>query len=139
MRSESELPRDLARRLDDLTDATGERPYGELVAETGALPPRAGLPACPTCGEAMAVRAVLTSDGGVAVAVRLFCDNAGDHKRGEGLQFVYELATRSLYLEAREPVEEQVCLTVPQFRRALARAADGEAIGEIVAEYQRRK
>lgn len=121
------VPRDLRTRLSELDDAAARRDYTDL--DVRALPDRDQLPDCPACGAALDVSAVFTSEGGVAVALRLRCPASADHDDRAGT-FVFEVATRQLY---RAPAEH-LTLTVAEFREALRRAAAGESVDDIVAE-----
>ena len=133
----SMVPRDLAGRIEELEDVF-EGEYGPLVGEVRSLPPRDQLPPCQLCGDTLQVSNVFVAESGVAIALRLACDNGANHEAGQGVTFIFELLTRELYPERRvaEDDERTVTLSVAEFSAALERAADGEPVEEIVAEYR---
>lgn len=133
----STVPRDLASRIEELDDVF-EGEYETLVGDVRSLPPREQLPACPLCGEPLQVQRVFAVDSGVAIALRLTCGNVAGHDSGQAITYIFELLTRELYPERREPVADEtpsLTLTVEEFRTALDRAAAGESVDSIVSDH----
>lgn len=133
----SQVPRDLYRRLSDLDEFEGgfESGSGTGVETLRALPDRDDLPDCPACASQLLVDRVYASGGGVAVAIRLQCANSSEHPSASVVTYVYEIATRQLYLEGRGPDDAgEFTLSVERYRRDLERAARGESIESILSD-----
>lgn len=132
----SQVPRDLRRRLVDLDVYEGEFESDTTGVETlRALPGRDELPDCPACTSRFQVDRVFASGGGVAVAIRLRCADSSGHDSGTVLTYIYEIATRQLYLEARQSDGTgKLTLSVAGYRRDLERAARGESVESILSD-----
>ena len=127
----SQVPRDLRRRLTDLDVHEGEYDPETLRA----LPERDELPDCPACSSRLQGDRIFASEGGVAVAIRLRCTDSAAHESEAILTYLYEIATRQLYLEARHQNEAgKLTVSRDRYRRDLERAARGESIESILSE-----